>query len=186
MYAWPVGLTRHIESSELLETFKGWGHMSGVIPNTSLIYTKEWLGLDLSQKWLTIYDLCRQIGQGISMKKFELVFSFSALAYGMPNLWESIRALLAIATMHPSLFVDPPPYSSYNLADGFDPLRSRVRSIIASGIHNPAYDYNKGVPQCEIDDAADHLMKQWNCTLTSAHLLLRSQRFSKQTTWPLH
>jgi hypothetical protein len=140
--------------------------MSGVNPKRTLIYTENWLGLDLSKKWLTIYDICRQIGQGTPMKKFMLVFSFSALAYSMPKLWKSIRVLIAIATMRTSLFVDSPLHSSYDLADGFDPLRSRVRSIIVSGTtSNPSYDYDEGVSLCEIDDAADHLMKQWKSTL---------------------
>jgi hypothetical protein len=93
--------------------------MSGVIPDASLKYTKEWLDLDLSKKWLTIYDLCRQVDQRTS-KKFKLVFSFSALAYGMPSLSGFIPVLLSFATMDTSLFVDPPPHSSYKLADGFD------------------------------------------------------------------
>jgi len=107
VYSWPVGLTCHIESSELLDTFKDFGCMSGVIPNKTLIYTKNWLGLDLSKKWLTTYDLCRQIEQGTPMKKFMLVFSFSALAYSMPKLWKSIRVLIAIATMRTSLLIHP-------------------------------------------------------------------------------
>ena len=161
VFTWPVGPTHRLAYSELLGVFKGWGHMGGIIPGASLKYTGEWLGLDLSNNWLTIYDLCRQIGQGSTSKKFELVFSFSALAYGTPNLWEFIPVLLAIATMHTSLFVDPPSHSSYDMADGFDgPLQERVRSIFVSGKKIFPYYYdNKDIPQPNIDDAVEYLMK---------------------------
>ena len=166
VFAWPVGLTRRLESSWLLGAFKEWDHMSGIIPDSSLTYAQEWLNLDLSKKWLTIYDLCRQIGQGSTSKKFELVFSFAALAYGTPSLWEFITVLLAIATMRPSLFDDPPSHSSYDLADGFDgPLRERVRGIIISRKIKFPYHYdNKDIPQPNISDAVRNLMEQ-SCSL---------------------
>ena len=131
VYAWPVGLTRDLEPSELLEAFKGWGNMKGLLEGTSLTYTQEWLTLNLPEKWLSIYDLCRQMGGSAS--KYELVFSFSALAYGSPNFRKFIPVLLAVATMHKSVFVAPPPHSSYKLEVGFEPLRTRVRNIIISG-----------------------------------------------------
>ena len=164
VFAWPVGLTRRLESSELLETFEGWGHtMTRVTPQISLKYTRKWLDLDLSKHWLSIYDLCRQI-EGSTSKKFELVFSFSALAFGKPSLQEFIPVLLAIATMRPSLFVNPypPSHSSYKLTDAFDgPLQERVQCIIASN-KNEITDYdNKNIPQCSnIDDAVARLMGQ--------------------------
>jgi hypothetical protein len=166
VFAWPDGPSRYLESSELLGTFKEWGCMSGVIQGASLMYTKEWLDLDLSAKWLTIYDLCRKDDEGTS-KKFELVFSFSALAYGMPSLYEFIPVLLAFATMDASLFVDPPPHSSYNLADGYEPDKERVRRIIVSGKSNVSYSRDPDadeIPERKIKNAVDYLMNpsQWS------------------------
>ena len=83
VYTWPVGLTHRVESSELLQTFREWNRMNGIIPGASLIYTREWLHLGLPAKWLTLYDLCRQTGPS---KKFELAFSFAALTYSTPSL----------------------------------------------------------------------------------------------------
>ena len=161
VFAWPVGLSRCLESSELLGAFKGWGRMSGVLPDTSLEYTRDWLKLDLSENWLTIYDLCRQIGQGSTSKKFELVFSFSALAYGKPSLSEFIPVLLAVATIHTSLLIPPPSHPSYDLDDGIDgPLRERVQNIVTSRENTFAYFGNENIPRCNIDDAVDYLMKQ--------------------------
>jgi hypothetical protein len=168
VFAWPVDLIRYVKSSELLGAFKSWGRMSGVIPDVSLKYTKEWLDLDLSEKFLTIYDLCR-LDQG-SSKKFELVFSLSALGYGMPSLCKFIPVLLAFATMHTSFkFVDPPPHSSYDLADGFDgPSEERVRRIVVSGKIKPSYydnsDSGDKTSQQNINNAVDSLMKHWCST----------------------
>jgi hypothetical protein len=72
VYAWPTGLTRRLEPSELIETFKDWGNMSGPTEGISLMYTREWLRLDLPEKWLSIYDICHQTGQSAS--KYKLVF----------------------------------------------------------------------------------------------------------------
>ena len=168
VFTWPVGPTRYVESSELHHTFEGWGHMSGVTPGASLKYTKKWLKLDLPDKFLTIYELCRRNDRDTS-KKFELVFSLSALAYGKPTLWKYIPVLLAFATMHtPLKDVDPPPHSSYDLADGFDgPAEERVRRIIVSCKREPSYydnsDYDVNTSKQKINDAVDHLMKQSWC-----------------------
>ncbi|KIM46712.1 hypothetical protein M413DRAFT_23079 [Hebeloma cylindrosporum] len=131
VYAWPPGLTRHIEPSELIETFKAWGNMSGPMEGTSLMYTREWLRLDLPAKWLSIYDLCRQAGQNAA--KYELVFSFAALSFSSASLREFIPVLLAFATMPESLFIAPPLHLSYDLEVGFEPIRKQVRNIIVSG-----------------------------------------------------
>ncbi|KAF8956269.1 hypothetical protein BDZ97DRAFT_1925661 [Flammula alnicola] len=185
VYAWPVGLTRPLETSELLEAFKEWRHMSGLIPDQSLIYTQEWLHIDLSEKWLSLYDLCRRTGQHISTK-FELVFSFAALAYSKPSLRKYIPILLAIATIHRSFFIAPPPHSSYDLTDGFEPVRERVRSMIVSGTYDfdsspagqllrepnetlSAFRYRQSmhheeISQRRINNAADYLMNQWRCS----------------------
>jgi hypothetical protein len=188
VYAWPGGLTHHLESSELLKTFKGWGRMSGPIPMVSLVYTKEWLRLDLPAKWLSIYNFCRQIGPPAS-KKFELLFSFAALAYSAPDLRKFIRVLLACATIHGSLLVAPPPHLSYNLTEGFEPLRKQVRSMIVAGTYdlanNPArplqrldetlsdFRSRQAVHNEDIlrrtDDATDRLIEQWRSLQSPFH-----------------
>jgi hypothetical protein len=135
VYAWPTGLTRHLEPSELIETFKGWGSMSGPMEmeGISWMYTREWLRLDLPDKWLSIYDICRQTGQSAS--KYKLAFSFAALSFSSPSLQKIIPILLAFVTMRGSLFVAPPIHPSYDLTVGFEALRKQVRSIIISGTY---------------------------------------------------
>lgn len=132
VYAWPPGLTRRLGRSELLETFQAWGSVGGPIPNFSLVYNQDWLYFDLPSKWLSIYDQCRRTGQHPS-RKFELIFSFAALAYSAPSARKSIPILLAFATI-PTSFSAPPLHSSYNLTDGFEPERGRVCLIINSGL----------------------------------------------------
>ena len=133
VYAWPTGLTRHLEPSELIETFKGWGDMSGPMEGTSLMYTREWLRLDLPEKWLSIYDLCRQTGQYAS--RYKLIFSFAALSFSSPSLRKFIPILLAFATIRGSLLISPPLHPTYDLTVGFEPLRKQVRSMIISGTY---------------------------------------------------
>ena len=134
VYAWPAGLTRDLKPSELLDTFKGWGDMNGPLEGSSLMYTQEWLNFNLPARWLTIYDLCRQTGESAS--KYQLIFSFAALAYSSPGLRKFIPILLAFATMHQSGLLKPPPHLSYNLTVGFKPSRGQVRSMITSGTND--------------------------------------------------
>ena len=133
VYAWPTGLTRHLEPSELIKTFKGWGNMRGPMEGTSLMYTREWLHVDLPAKWLSIYDICRQTGQ--HALKYKLVFSFAALSFSSPSLRKFIPILLAFATIRGPLFIAPPLHSSYDLTVGFEALRTQVRSMIISRTH---------------------------------------------------
>ena len=192
VYAWPTDLTRRFEASELLETFREWGDLRGPIPDASLIYTREWLDSDdspLKVKWLSIYDLCRA---GPS-NKFELVFSFAALAYhSNMRLRNFIPTLLAVAAIPRSniSLPSPPPHSAYNLADGFQPLRGRVQSMIASRKYNLAdspagrlsqrsnesssdfrfrqsSQYDENISQRKINPAADYFMNQWPCSTPS-------------------
>ena len=133
VYAWPTGLTRHLKPSELIETFKSWANMSGPMEGISLMYTREWLCLDLPVKWLSIYDICRQTGQSAS--KYKLVFSFAALSFSSPSLRKFIPILLAFATIRDSSFIAPPFHPSYDLTVGFEALRKKVRSMIISGAY---------------------------------------------------
>ena len=155
VYAWPVGLTRDLKPSELLDTFKGWGDMKGPLEGSSLMYTREWLNDNLPARWLSIYDLCRQTGESAS--KYQLVFSFAALAYNSPSLRRFIAVLLAFATIHQSRLLKPPPHLSYNLAVGFKPSRDQVRSMITSGTN----DFN--------NSPAAHLSLNWNETWEQFH-----------------
>ena len=158
VYTWPVGLIHHLKSSEVFETFQKSRWMDGVIPEASLIYTREWLDLDLGAKWLTLYDLCRQAGPS---KKFELAFSFAATTYSTPGLRNFILILLAIATIRTSSLIAPPPHSSYDLADGFEPILRRVQDIVRSRINIFA---NSSFIWCRVDYVAECVMYQWPCS----------------------
>ena len=182
VYAWPKGLTCDLGSTELLEAFKEWRYIDGPKPGLSLTYSQDWLHLNLPATWISLYNLCRQIRQDTS-KKFELVFSFAALAYAVPDFRKFIPVLLAIASIPDSSFVGPPKHSSYCLTDGFEPRRDRVRKIVNSGTldfkQSPAgslsphhYEtkdqffsrksrYYEDNTQRRISDAVDSLMNQW-------------------------
>ena len=183
VYTWPVGLTHHLGSSELLEMFQGWSRINGIIPGASLIYTREWLNLDLPARWLTLYDLCRQVGPS---KKFELAFSFAALTYGTPSLRKFIPVLLSIATISSSSLIPPPSHFSYDLTDGFEPIRERVRDMILSrthGLANSSADqdkqpnniskvffslvpskYHERIFLRKFNRILDYFMDQWRCS----------------------
>ncbi|KAF9473711.1 hypothetical protein BDN70DRAFT_362759 [Pholiota conissans] len=186
IYAWRVGFAvNHSAPSALLETFEKWGVVQGVEPScVSLQYSKEWLHLDLRTKWLSVYELCREIEQPQS--KFDLLFSFSSLAYsGHQSFQAHIMELLAVATLNPSLQKEPPRYSSFDLARGYEPLSKSVQMMIASKVRDfddsPAFElprlpcgekpkafqarltkiYMETI-KLKIDDAVDCLMRQWS------------------------
>jgi hypothetical protein len=191
VHAWPIGFatdffraTISISDPALMEIFKSWGIMKGLDPDMSLVYTKEWLNLDLPVKWLSVYELCRQATKARS--KFELTFSLAALAYGKnPNVQKHISIMLAFAALDKSLLAAPPQHLSYDLGDGFVPLSGQVRETIKSKLHNlkdspaallqrhlfeepatferRAYTHYNNISERKINDAVDRLMSQWPC-----------------------
>ncbi|KAF9472983.1 hypothetical protein BDN70DRAFT_997884 [Pholiota conissans] len=139
VYIWPKGLAGDCSTfSDLLATFQRWGTMKGIDPNTSLAYSRSWLDLNLPAQWLSVYELCRQIERP-ELQKFELLFSFAALAYKLDSdLLRHIRIFLAFASLerNRSLLESAPDYASYNLSNGFEPLRDRVAATLSFKLYD--------------------------------------------------
>ena len=131
VFAWPSAFNGDIESYNLADIFEKWSNISRPAITVSLKYTKNWLDLDLPSCWLSIYELCRQCGD--SSRKFELVFSFAALAYDQPDFLRHIPLLVCLASNPESTFRHAPSHSNYKLGDGVEPRQTKVKEMIMSG-----------------------------------------------------
>ncbi|THV04293.1 hypothetical protein K435DRAFT_961925 [Dendrothele bispora CBS 962.96] len=109
----------------------------------SLSYSLEWLdeAVPISY-WPSLYELCCETLVSSLNKSYQLLFSFTAMAYSHPNN-QRCRHLISILLQiihHPDFFKwqvpRPPPSSLYRLRDGFKPVlqRLRIQEILESAI----------------------------------------------------
>ncbi|KIJ07619.1 hypothetical protein PAXINDRAFT_19202, partial [Paxillus involutus ATCC 200175] len=115
---------------DILDRLQSWeGTLHGHAPGFTLRYSKDWLCPDLPQMWLTAYNTCRRSDE---RQQFELLFSLAAMAYGSPECQDLVPTLLAFASVPAFGAIDPPPYESYKLSDGFKPSIPVLRQYISS------------------------------------------------------
>ncbi|KAF8834660.1 hypothetical protein BDN67DRAFT_873396, partial [Paxillus ammoniavirescens] len=115
---------------DILHQIQSWKTtLHGHAPGFALRYSKDWLRPDLAQIWLTAYNTCRRSD---ARQTYELLFSLPAIAYASPECKDLVPTLLAFATIPAFGTIDPPPYASYELSDGFTPSTSVLREHISS------------------------------------------------------
>lgn len=135
VFSWPDALRRGFKPPELLGLLQAWDDVAGRGIDVSLAFSREWLNPRLSNRWISVYDHLRVSGTSPSTK-FQLIFAFSALAYGSPHHRHIIPILLAFACLPEFRQCVPPSYPSYHLSDGFQLTWGEVRSLIASRSYN--------------------------------------------------
>ncbi|THH06264.1 hypothetical protein EW146_g9666, partial [Bondarzewia mesenterica] len=169
---------------DLLEMIISWGKV-GPAEEMSLSYSRYWLNPTLSQDWIAAYNLCRSSADPFSVRRYQLAFSLSAMTFGSPHLQDLAPVLLAFATNPRFRLLHSPSWLSYDVSEGFDPTRHRVRTMVASAAYplqsTPAGSLTKGVYETNqafeqrqrqyyntngeprVDDFTDQLMAQWPC-----------------------
>ncbi|KAN0080270.1 hypothetical protein V8E55_009836 [Tylopilus felleus] len=95
----------------------------------SLEYDSSWLAPNLPLIWLQAYKLMRRIDDG---KWFQMLFSLPAMAYASSNLSDLVPVFVAFARDPHFRREDPPPHDFYNLAEGYSPSGSTLRSYISN------------------------------------------------------
>lgn len=123
------GLETHVPLS-LLERLRDWSRMSGPSDQVSLTFSPKWLKLDISDAWLSLYNLCRAARS--DRKKFGMSFSLASMAYSSPDLREFVPVLLALATVREFANVRPPVWPSYEIFHGVKPTAERVKEIVTA------------------------------------------------------
>ncbi|KAL4077961.1 hypothetical protein J3A83DRAFT_4356726 [Scleroderma citrinum] len=107
----------------------------------SLRYSKAWLGSNLADNWLAMYDMCRQ--SHMQQHRFRLLFSLPALAYSAPHLDDVANILVAIAVTPQFKHENPPAYRSYVLSDEQIPTAEQLHTLMSSC----AVSFEKGLEQ---------------------------------------
>lgn len=129
IHHWPSELNT---SQQLFDQLEQWGRLHEQDSILNLSYSQEWLKPKLVQThWLTLYNLCRKSSKDESY--FQLLFSFSALAYNSSAQNRTlIPTLLAFAKVPAFRSLNPPPWSSYDLSFGFGPQQKALLKMILS------------------------------------------------------
>ncbi|KAJ7574865.1 hypothetical protein C8J56DRAFT_977723 [Mycena floridula] len=123
-----TAITHPSELPELNQTFKEWETLSRGFPEFGLSYHKSWLKPDFSSTLLGIYDLCRS-DESPTQKKYQLLFSLSAMSYSSPHLRHFVPYIVMFTRISPLELPRPPTASCFNLA--FKPISEQIEEIIA-------------------------------------------------------
>jgi len=113
---WSGILNVHPELLEFLEGLDGEIQGTGQISALELGYHQKWLGPNLAEVWITLYNVLRG-----DAEKYDWMFLLSTMAYSGKIDLRIIETLLAFATEEAFRPIDPPNHSSYNLSQGYIP-----------------------------------------------------------------
>lgn len=116
---------------QLFEIMSDWKKVAGPGQDVSLSYSRQWLKRDLSQTWISLYDLCRN--GNLKRNRFRLLFSLPAMFYGLPDTEDSLIETL-IAFTHNTSFsgLSPPLCGSFNLPMGITASRTQLVDTVNS------------------------------------------------------
>ncbi|KAG9090216.1 hypothetical protein FRC06_001164, partial [Ceratobasidium sp. 370] len=159
---WPCELTSLAES---------WNTISGPSTEFSLTYSLDWSQLQLSSRWIPLYDLCRH---ATDTDRYQLCICLAAAMYSDSPLPQNLIPILAaFATNHSFLRLAPPTHRSYLLDDKYHPTNERVREFIADSVRDirltPAIDIprNKGESNSDLGQRRQRDYNQRIATLKS-------------------
>ncbi|KAK7681330.1 hypothetical protein QCA50_015421 [Cerrena zonata] len=96
-------------------------------------YHRAWLAGDLESRWLEIYNLCRTTEPTHIKWRYQVVFTFSAMAYANPSMQKAAFMFMALIASHATRKLDPLS-DIYTLCDGFKPSRPTLRGFLEPGI----------------------------------------------------
>ncbi|KAG8952386.1 hypothetical protein FRC03_012169, partial [Tulasnella sp. 419] len=117
-----------LTESQLYQTLKKCGKLFGINEKVSLEYSHDWLKRDMAKFFLSVCNACRRAS--FAENRFQMVFSFSAWAYGSVNMQRMIPTILAFATVPKLRTRDPPVWSSYDLSAGVEPTENKLSEIV--------------------------------------------------------
>jgi Protein of unknown function (DUF3638)/Protein of unknown function (DUF3645) len=159
-----------------------WAHLkgmriSGYGESFDVTSLSDTLSLDVVEKWGSLYELCRK---ATYEDIYRLMFIFATVAYGCKVDLSLIRTLVLVAIQHETLTPRSPPWSTYHLCWGLEPLQQKLRSTIAEyampysqppGYRSPQQQQNDLIEeeryetqvQEERERFLRHIMSQWPC-----------------------
>ncbi|KAJ7575497.1 hypothetical protein C8J56DRAFT_974753, partial [Mycena floridula] len=123
-----TAITHPSKLPQLNQTFRKWETLTRGFPEFGLSYHKTWLKPDFSSTLLGIYDLCRS-DESPTQKKYQLLFSLSAMSYSSPHLRHFVPYIVMFTRISPLELPTPPTASCFNLA--IKPTSEQIKEIIA-------------------------------------------------------
>ncbi|OAX31855.1 hypothetical protein K503DRAFT_809820, partial [Rhizopogon vinicolor AM-OR11-026] len=115
----------------LYEVFLEWNRVPGEkTHDVSLRYDREWLKPNLSERWMSVYELCHGTDQ--ETHTFELAFTFSAMTYSSPVNTALAVTMFAFAAIPNFREIPSPGYDMYDLSFGLKPPEHDLCRLISS------------------------------------------------------
>ncbi|KAI5839418.1 hypothetical protein DFP73DRAFT_211814 [Morchella snyderi] len=173
-------------SSNIMNILEGWKRIGGSTtdPGFRLGYDHRWTGKDttLGGIWGSVYYACCKSRQ--KNNTYQLMFFLSTLAYSGAAL-QLLGSLLAFATDPKFENLTAPCHSSYDLTQGYSPVKSELMNIIQNSqvsfsssteaswsansyesqeqLHTRRYSAYKGSLNTQSEGFVEKLIYQWPC-----------------------
>lgn len=173
---------------QLMDVFKGWGEIKGVYEEFELGYDRKWLTQKLADVWCELYKSLQKSTRQVHT--YRLMFLLSTMSYSKKVDLSLVETLLAFATVPKFRYLTLPPYSSYNLDQGFsfnrDDLIAAVKECARSFGESDEANLSGGYHESESELArrryqtyeensesqaisyVEVLISQWPCAIPSA------------------
>jgi hypothetical protein len=147
----------------LWDEMQSWKSIGPSHDHISLRYSRYWLTFDVAKDWLSVYDICQKaLSRKHQESKFKLAFSLSAASFSSSDLADIVSLVLIFATDERFHGLIRPSVSRYELSDGVNPDRERLkRMIVRSRLlieQTPAQSLEARVG--ELEEAASERRKQ--------------------------
>lgn len=172
----------------LMNVLEDWGEIKGVHEGLELGYDRKWLTQKLADAWCELYKFLQKSTQQVHT--YRLMFLLSTMSYSKKVDLNLVETLLAFATVPKFRYLMLPPYSSYNLEQGFsfkrDDLIAAVRKCAKSFGESDEANLSSRYHESESELArrryqtyeensesqaisyVDVLVSQWPCAIPSA------------------
>lgn len=113
---------------QLMDVLEGWGELKGAHEGLELRYDRKWLTQNLADVWCELYKSLQKSTQQVDT--YRLMFLLSTMSYSKKVDLKLVESLLAFATVPKFRYLMLPPYSSYNLGQGFSFNRDNLITIV--------------------------------------------------------
>ncbi|KAJ7574854.1 hypothetical protein C8J56DRAFT_1172554 [Mycena floridula] len=127
-----IAQDRIVVRESLVDIFNKWTCISKNVPISGLSYHVDWMKPDLPSIWLAVYDLCRSQAISALKKRYQLLFSMSAMAYTTPQCQYLIPHILSFTRIFELQYINPPTARSFDLSVGRGPAYGTIAPIVAA------------------------------------------------------
>ncbi|KAF8597360.1 hypothetical protein BDV93DRAFT_596797 [Ceratobasidium sp. AG-I] len=144
----------------LVTTLESWTDVGGLSKELNLTYSPKWLSVNAAASWISLLNLCRQAN--LLSNRYSLAVCLASGAYGGGLPADLLRVLVAVASTSKFTSLAPPPHSSYQIVDRYQPTSDRIQLLVFKHARSigdsPAHKLSRNPNESN----SDHMLRRRN------------------------